>query len=287
MNHNLIARILVAIVTIPAILWISYQGGLWLMAMLLFFCLIGAYEFLSNEGYSASSPVLWIAGLAIALLMFVFSGFTQGPNAHVAGMGASMYRALLGFVLLTFFFLASAMMFAIGRKSPEELFRRHSRLLWGVMYLGLTWPTVYIIGSGQTALHGGDALLFLFALLWVGDTAALGFGSWLGKRKLAPSVSPNKTWAGFVGGIIGALVVGLIMHFWKFQHVAIWHMLLISFGCSVTGQLGDLVESMWKRSLKIKDSSNLIPGHGGILDRFDSLLFAAPFMFAYITAVLR
>ncbi len=286
MNSNLIARILVALITIPAILWICYQGGLWLIAMLLFFCLVGAYEFFSNEGYSVKSPVLWLGGLTIALLMFVLSGFTQEPDTFLTAPVLRLAESLFGLALLVFFFLTSAMLFAIGRKSPEELFMRHSRLIWGIIYLGLTWPTVYIIGSGQTNLQGGDALLFLFALLWVGDTSAMGFGGWLGKRKLAPSVSPNKTWAGFVGGIIGAIIVGFVMHSWKFQHIGLVHILAISFGCSVTGQLGDLVESMWKRSLKIKDSSNLIPGHGGVLDRFDSLLFAAPFMFAYLTVVI-
>jgi phosphatidate cytidylyltransferase len=154
------------------------------------------------------------------------------------------------------------------------------------VYLGLTYPIVFLVGSGVRGLHGGDSLLFLFGILWLGDTAAMGVGKALGRRKLAPTVSPNKTVEGFFGGIAGGLVIGLIMYFWKFAGLGIVHVLVVAAGCSVFGQLGDLVESMWKRSIGIKDSSAIIPGHGGVLDRFDSLLFAAPFMYFYFSIVV-
>jgi phosphatidate cytidylyltransferase len=128
-------------------------------------------------------------------------------------------------------------------------------------------------------------LLFLFGLLWIGDTAAMGIGSWLGRHKLAPTVSPNKTVEGFIGGLAGAVAVGLLMHFWRLPQIGLGHILIIALGCSLFGQLGDLVESMWKRSLGIKDSSRVIPGHGGVLDRSDSLLFATPFMYFYLHAL--
>jgi phosphatidate cytidylyltransferase len=135
--------------------------------------------------------------------------------------------------------------------------------------------------SQSLPVSGGDRLLFLFGLLWVGDTTAMWVGSALGRHKLAPTVSPNKTVEGFVGGILGALAIGVVMIFWRLDAIPWYHVLIIAFGCSIFGQLGDLVESMWKRSLGIKDSSAIIPGHGGVLDRFDSLLFAAPFMLFY------
>ena len=155
----------------------------------------------------------------------------------------------------------------------------------------MLYPYVYLVGSGQhqimgTSIQSGDWLLFLFGLLWVGDTAAMGVGKWIGKHKLAPAVSPNKTVEGFFGGIVGAVVIGVIMYLWKFSDISFTHVLAIAVGCSVFGQLGDLVESMWKRSLGIKDSSAIIPGHGGVLDRFDSLLFAAPFMYYYKLLIL-
>jgi phosphatidate cytidylyltransferase len=160
-------------------------------------------------------------------------------------------------------------------------------LIWGILYLGGLYPFVILLGTTAwlpyvDAFSGGDCLLFLFALLWVGDTAAMWVGSALGKHRLAPAVSPNKTIEGFIGGLLGAAVIGIVMALWKFSGLPWYHVLGIAIGCSLFGQLGDLVESMWKRSLGIKDSSTLIPGHGGVLDRFDSLLFAAPFMYFYL-----
>lgn len=284
MSSNLIARIAVAAVAVPAILWISYQGGEWLFGMLLLFALIGGAEFLIGEKYRLARPTFWIVLLFIALLFTTMSGLTLPV---LSGLGEVLSGTPIDYTLalLAGFFLLSAMLFAIGKSSSSELFTHHARLFWGVTYLGVTYPVVFLVGNGVNGYHGGDSLWFLFGLLWVGDTAAMGIGSWLGKHKLAPAVSPNKTVEGLIGGIVGALVIGVVMYFWKFSHLGIGHTLILAAGCSICGQLGDLVESMWKRSLGIKDSSAIIPGHGGVLDRFDSLLFAAPFMYAYLKLV--
>jgi len=188
------------------------------------------------------------------------------------------------FMLLGGFFVLTSLMHAVGKRPASDLFERQSRLFWGVSYIAVLYPFVYWCGQGFRDVSGGDRLLLLFGLLWIGDTAAMGVGKWLGRHKLAPSVSPNKTVEGFIGGIVGAVAVGLVVHVWRLessQFFTLSDAVLLSVGCSVFGQLGDLVESMWKRSVGIKDSSAIIPGHGGVLDRFDSLLFAAPFMYFY------
>ena len=284
MSRNLISRLIVAAIAIPIILWICYQGGGWLFGLLLLFLFAGAIEFLTNEKFGWDNPFLWITTIVIAYIYFLLSGYRIAILDSLSA-DFSFSNIDLSLIILIIFFLLSAMLFAIGKRSPAELFNSHSRLFWGVTYLSFTYSTVFLVGRGVGNFNGGDSLMFLFGLLWVGDTAAMGIGSWLGKHKLAPSVSPNKTIEGFIGGIIGAIAIGILIYFWKFSNIEFIHIMTLSIGCSVFGQLGDLVESMWKRSIGIKDSSAIIPGHGGVLDRFDSLLFAAPFMYFYLNLI--
>ncbi len=279
MSKNLLARIAVAAIAIPIILWICYSGDSWLFGMVAVFAIFGIAEFLINEGFQVTGFHFWLALLTV--LAMLVSSYESNTGSQLLGLALPSFS----FLLLAYF-LISGMFFGIGKRTPPELFKSHVRLTWGVLYIGMLYPFVYLLGSfhGQvvgTHILGGDWLLFLFGLLWVGDTAAMGVGMWIGRTKLAPGVSPNKTVEGFIGGIVGAVVIGLIMYFWKFSEISFWHVFAIAIGCSIFGQLGDLVESMWKRSLGIKDSSAIIPGHGGVLDRFDSLLFAAPFMYYY------
>ena len=302
MSRNLISRILVAIIFGPAIIWIGYQGGWWLFGMVTLLALVGLAEFLYREGYRPTRAPFWLCLLTMAALLAVFGNIMPKVISGyymmaMTGQSGAIMVLLVSFtpvfLVLALFYAISGMLFAVGRRSPAELLTSHARLMWGMAYIGLLYPFVYLLGrmmdaQAMVGISGGEALLFLFGLLWLGDTAAMGVGHWLGKRKLAPTVSPNKTIAGFVGGIAGALVIGVVMIFWLFESIPWYHVLILALGCSVFGQLGDLVESMWKRSLGIKDSSAIIPGHGGVLDRFDSLLFAAPFMCLYFAfALLR
>jgi phosphatidate cytidylyltransferase len=290
MSRNLLIRTAVAAVAIPLILWICYSGGIWLFGMVALFAGAALLEFLMNEGFHAREPLFWMAWLAVMGCLLAVSCVLPPIPVHSPIWGESLLTAIPPVVVI--FFLVSAMWSAIGALPPDQLYARHARLWWGVTYIGLLYPFVYAVGVSEklltiaTAHASGDLLLFLFGVLWVGDTAAMGTGKWLGRHKLAPAVSPNKTVEGFIGGLIGALAVGLLMAFWKFEQLPLYHVLLLALGCSLFGQLGDLVESMWKRSLGIKDSSDIIPGHGGVLDRFDSLLFAAPFMYGYLVWVV-
>ncbi len=278
MSRNLVARITVAAIAIPIILWISYQGGWWLFGMILLFALLAMGEYLVAEGLIISSILFWFCLVAVALMIWQAAAPSLYPGGKLEG-----YLDLLTLPIVALVFIFAGMAYATGQETPSELFTRHARLIWGLLYVGMLYPYVFRVGQGTMTIGGGDALLFLFGILWLGDTAAMFVGSQFGRHKLAPTVSPNKTVEGFFGGIAGAIVVAVILGFWRLADVGWLHLIVLAVGCSIFGQLGDLVESMWKRSRGLKDSSAIIPGHGGVLDRFDSLLFAAPFMYLYTT----
>ena len=119
---------------------------------------------------------------------------------------------------------------------------------------------------------------YAFLVVWLTDTGAYIFGRLMGKHKLWPVISPNKTIEGFIGGLICSLIVPIVMLFFVDFNLNIWLLLLVTIILSIFGQLGDLVESGFKRHFGVKDSGRILPGHGGILDRFDSFMFVLPLL---------
>jgi phosphatidate cytidylyltransferase len=126
---------------------------------------------------------------------------------------------------------------------------------------------------------GGIWLWFLLVVIWVTDTAAYFVGRAFGRHKLSPIISPKKTIEGFLGGLVFGTSAAFVFSLLALQDIAKWQILVAGFMISLFGQLGDLVESLLKRRVGIKDSSGIIPGHGGVLDRFDSTLFALPTLY--------
>lgn len=143
---------------------------------------------------------------------------------------------------------------------------------WGIPYIAL--PGLALILIRQSPEYGLFAVLWLFAVVWSADTLAYVFGRLIGGPKLAPSISPNKTWAGLVGAVTGGLVASAVMG-WYAALPTVWPVLVAGGVLAVLEQLGDLFESAAKRRFGVKDSGRIIPGHGGVLDRVDGLIFAA------------
>ena len=131
-----------------------------------------------------------------------------------------------------------------------------------------------------------DRVRILRQLVWLGDAAALYVGRLFGHHKLAPAISPGKTVEGAIGGLFGSLTGALLGKFWLVQEFPLVHCLVLGGILAVLGQVGDLSESLLKRSTGVKDSGHLIPGHGGILDKVDGILFSAPAMYYYYTLYL-
>jgi phosphatidate cytidylyltransferase len=142
----------------------------------------------------------------------------------------------------------------------------------GVYYAGL--PAIALISIRQDPDYGFHAILYLFLVVWSADTGAFFTGRLIGGPKLAPKISPNKTWSGFIGGALFACIAGVLFAAW-FGHTSIPTVGVLSIVLAIISQGGDLGESFIKRFFGVKDSSGLIPGHGGVLDRLDGLVFAA------------
>ncbi len=128
---------------------------------------------------------------------------------------------------------------------------------------------------------GADLVFLLMLVVWGSDTAAYYTGTWIGRRPLAPSVSPKKTIEGAIGGVAGALAAAFLARAWFMHRLTPFDCVVVGAGLGAIGIMGDLVESMFKRGAGLKDSAAIVPGHGGILDRVDSLLYAAPALYYY------
>ncbi len=157
--------------------------------------------------------------------------------------------------------------------------------LAGILYI--TLPVALILGiafgftPGDGVAYHGEIIMGCILLVWASDTGAYMIGSKIGKHRLFERISPKKSWEGFMGGLFTAVLAGWLISNW-FKDLDRMQWMIIAGIIVVTGTLGDLVESMLKRSIGVKDSGNILPGHGGILDRFDALLISIPFVFFYL-----
>ena len=156
----------------------------------------------------------------------------------------------------------------------------------GILYIGLPFILTPLLVSGGGEFRG-FVLLNLFIIIWLSDVGAYCLGTLFGQkptsRKLAPAISPKKSWWGFWGGVVLAIAAAAVLYFVGWMQYPLVHCLVLGALVSVAGVCGDLFESVWKRRYGVKDSGNIIPGHGGMLDRFDSAILAIPAAFAYLT----
>jgi phosphatidate cytidylyltransferase len=157
---------------------------------------------------------------------------------------------------------------------PARRFRGVAEGFFGLAYIGYAMGCLWFL---RESVAGGSAWVFLvLAATWAGDSAAFFAGSRYGRRRFAPTLSPNKTWAGAVGGLAGSVAGGCLAAPLFGGAVSLGSVAAVSLAVGIAGQLGDLFESLWKRAKGIKDSGRIFPGHGGILDRIDSLLLGLP-----------
>ena len=164
--------------------------------------------------------------------------------------------------------------------NSKEPFVNIAYIMLGLFYIGIPFALVNFIAFDETTFYH-RVVFGLLLLTWVNDTGAYLTGNLIGKTPLFPRISPNKTWEGSIGGAVTCLVFGYLLHL-IFDEIGLIQWLVLAAIVGIFGGIGDLVESMLKRSVGVKDSGNLLPGHGGLLDRFDAFIFVIPFAAAYI-----
>lgn len=175
--------------------------------------------------------------------------------------------------------IVPSLYFLFRFKDLETVTRRAALTTLGIVYAGLL--LTYLALLKRDAPHGGSWVLLTLMTAWFGDTGAYFAGRFLGKTKLYPAISPGKTRAGAVGGLVGSFVGSVLANLWFFPELGWVHGAIVTVAGGALGQCGDLVESMLKRAFGVKDSGKILPGHGGILDRVDAVLFIAPFTYVY------
>jgi phosphatidate cytidylyltransferase len=171
--------------------------------------------------------------------------------------------------------LILSLLFMVTSKDLSSTVSNMGMALFGILFIGFLLAYVSLV---RNMTNGRLWVLFLIITVWAGDISALLSGSFFGRHKLYPKISPKKTFEGLVGAIVGSIIVALAFALLFIPNLQKRSCILLAIGLGLFGQLGDFTESMLKRSAQVKDSGTLIPGHGGMLDRLDSFLFSAPFL---------
>ena len=259
-----------AAIMLAALLTNKYIFGV----VMLFALVVMMREFLRmtcGKNYWFSQILSILAGATLFALTFLFKGFNF-PGRLV----------ILAFVPVFILMINSLYV------KDKSRFDKFSNLYAALIYIAVPWSVLnFAVFNGQGDFNG-ILLLCFFAIIWGTDVGAYLFGITLGQKygkKLFPSISPKKSWIGFWGGLATAVAVAVALHYAGLFCFDLIHCICMALLLSVTGVYGDLIESQWKRHYEVKDSGSIIPGHGGLLDRFDSALIAIPIGIIYLVVM--
>jgi len=267
-KSNLSVRLLTAAVVIPPLLWLLFRGPSWgFFLLVLLACTIAASELfrMTHPGDRLAQAVGVVTTVAACAVTYQYSAEPRALLALISGV------TLVGLLMP---------LWRLGDMQSAAL-----RTLAGVagpFYVGSLLAMLALLRRDGAEL-GGELVFMSLTFSWLADTGAYFFGRFLGKSKLYEAVSPKKTRAGFVGALVGASAGATLASLWYLPELPLAHALPLGLFCGALGQLGDLIESLLKRSTGIKDSGDIVPGHGGMLDRIDALLVVSPVVYLYAT----
>ncbi len=259
-----------AAIMLAALLTNKYIFGV----VMLFALVVMMREFLRmtcGKNYWFSQILSILAGATLFTLIYLYKGF------HFPGR-----LVILAFVPVFILMINSLYV------RDKSRFDKFSNLYTALLYIAVPWSLLNFAVFNAEGEFNGLLLLCFFAIIWGTDVGAYLFGITLGQKygkKLFPSISPKKSWIGFWGGIAMAVGVAVALHYAGLFCFDLIHCICIALLLAVTGVYGDLIESQWKRHYEVKDSGTIIPGHGGLLDRFDSALIAIPIGIIYLVVM--
>ncbi len=275
---NLAQRFLVAVVAVPIILLVLYfhrPEPTW--ALIFAASLIAMRELFAMLLPPVDrDPALVLGALACGAFYWLdFTVIAAYKPTHEALVRVSIEGNALAAALAV---LGPALYYLFRFRDIPSVAGRLAGTITGIVYAGFL--TTYL--AKLKVIGGGNAVVMVLLVAWIADTGGYFAGRYLGKAKLYEAVSPKKTWAGAWGGIAGSLLGVAALKLVNWHQLAWLDVVLIAIPGGILGQLGDLAESLIKRSAGVKDSGALLPGHGGILDRIDAVLFIAPYVYAYL-----
>ncbi|MFP3899037.1 MAG: phosphatidate cytidylyltransferase [Dehalococcoidia bacterium] len=268
-------RVLTGAVGVPIVIVAIWLGGPWFTLLIAAAALAGAYEFYGMADLDRRQPLVYL-GLLWTLAL-VLSAHYDDRNHHILPL------VITAAVLISLVWL-------LASSSREGVFGKWAWMIAGALYVGWMLSHWLDLRALQPPEDGRNWVYLAMLTTFANDTGAFFIGRARGKHKLAPGLSPGKTWEGAVGGlacaVVAAVVVAAILDLISRFTSAHWQIVSLGVIVAVSAQLGDLVESLLKRSVGVKQSGSLLPGHGGILDRFDSLIFVGAVTYYYVTWVV-
>jgi len=304
-----VKRVLTAVILIPIVVVVLFRAPLWLFTLLVLgVALLAAREYfgiVKAQGYTPFAGLGYaFVAVSIAVLYMFATVLTRQPTEPALRGGVIYELAYFGGIpAITFLPPLVLLLLSLGHEPLSKVLPDAATSYVVLPYVAFTLGCLVLLRSSR---NGALYLLYLMLLVWCGDIAAYYVGRAIGKHKLAARISPGKTWEGAIASVVGAVIVGLLLfrsinliandleqmrlftpaphatiwppptNGWAFPPAPLWLVAILAICVNIAAQLGDLVESALKRGAGIKDSGTLLPGHGGVLDRIDALLFALP-----------
>lgn len=269
-SQKLVTRTITALLCTPVVWACVYFGGIYSLLLVLLLALFSVNEFYNLMMKKGYFPAYWVGNL-ITIFFIVFAYYSLNKNWELAQSAILTIAATL------------ALMAGVFLKREKDTIVDVAVTLLGMIYIG--WFFSYLLFIRNLTAHGGY-LFFLMLTIWTMDIVAYLIGKKFGKHKLCPTISPNKTWEGAIAGFITSIIAAEI--FSGITMINGTHALTLGILIGIVAQLSDLVESVIKRDAGVKDASDLLPGHGGVLDRIDSFILTAPIMYYYVVwAILK